>query len=160
MKTATLRPGAQGLIRPAPRQLQPLRRRQAGARPGRSGVKPAMVLPDGIVLQEGYLPTKLYDLNSAYGDYKELRSLLRALQAQGIGAILDTVINHRCGDRQNENGKWVLFSDELGHDNKRLDWGPWALVSNHPDPDLAGTGAVDEYDNYHAAPNVDHTNPE
>lgn len=116
--------------------------------------------PSQSVAKEGYLPTKLYDLNSAYGTYKELRALLRTLQSQGIGAILDTVINHRCGDRQNEKGKWVLFSDEISHDNKRLDWGPWALISNHPDPDLAGTGAASEYDSYHAAPNVDHSNRE
>ena len=116
--------------------------------------------PSQSVAKEGYLPTKLYDLNSAYGTYKELRALLRTLQAQGVGAILDVVINHRCGDRQNENGKWVLYSDELSHDNKRLDWGPWALVSNHPDPDLAGTGAAKEQPHYHAAPNVDHSNSE
>ena len=24
--------------------------------------------------------------------------------------------------------RWVNFSDELAHDNKRLDWGPWALI--------------------------------
>ena len=36
------------------------------------------------------MPTKLYDLNSAYGSYRELRAL-RELQAQGVGAILDTV---------------------------------------------------------------------
>mmetsp|Transcript_20535 Transcript_20535/g.53721 ORF Transcript_20535/g.53721 Transcript_20535/m.53721 type:complete len:592 (+) Transcript_20535:187-1962(+) len=116
--------------------------------------------PSQSVAKEGYLPTKLYDLDSAYGSYKELRALLRTLQSQGIGAILDCVINHRCGDRQNEKGKWVLYSDEISHDNKRLDWGPWALISNHPDPDLCGTGAASEFDSYHAAPNVDHTNRE
>lgn len=83
-----------------------------------------------------------YNLDSAYGSYTQLRRLLRTLQAQGVGAVLDCVINHRCGDTQNETGKWVVYSDELAHDNKRLDWGPWALVSNHPDPDLAGTGAA------------------
>ena len=30
------------------------------------------------------------------------------------------VINHRCGDKQNERGKWVNFSDELAHDNRWL----------------------------------------
>mmetsp|Transcript_2625 Transcript_2625/g.4408 ORF Transcript_2625/g.4408 Transcript_2625/m.4408 type:complete len:583 (-) Transcript_2625:304-2052(-) len=122
--------------------------------------------PSQSVAREGYLPTKLYDLDSAYGSYKELRSLLRTMQAQGVGAVLDTVINHRCGDTQNEKGKWVMFSDEMGHDNKRLDWGPWALTSNHPDPDLAGTGAVKlgggttMNTHYGAAPNVDHSNTE
>ena len=43
---------------------------------------------------------------------------------------------------------------------RRLDWGPWALISNHPDPDLAGTGAAKTYPSYHAAPNVDHSNSE
>ncbi len=37
--------------------------------------------------QEGYLPTKLYDLNSAYGNYRELRALLRELQAQGVSFV-------------------------------------------------------------------------
>jgi len=54
----------------------------------------------------------------------------------------------------------VVYSDELAHDNKRLDWGPWALVSNHPDPDLAGTGAAKPQAHYEAAPNVDHSNSE
>jgi len=206
-------------VRPTVGRPQPVRvggHRASAPKTSRRGIKPVMVLPDGIIIQgfhwessvpdcrdpsqwpngevsstwyatvadkaedmreagftdiwlpppsqsvakEGYLPTKLYDLNSAYGTYKELRALLRTLQSQGIGAILDTVINHRCGDRQNEKGKWVLFSDEISHDNKRLDWGPWALISNHPDPDLAGTGAASEYDSYHAAPNVDHSNRE
>ncbi len=52
------------------------------------------------------------------------------------------------------------YSDELAHDNRRLDWGPWALISNHPDPDLRGTGAAKAEPCYHAAPNVDHSNSE
>lgn len=119
--------------------------------------------PSASVAREGYLPTKLYDLDSAYGGYRELRALLRELQAQGIGAILDCVLNHRCGDRQDESGNWVYYSDELAHDNRRLDWGPWAIISNHPNPALAGTGAVKDLGwpcIYHAAPNVDHSNPE
>eukprot|EP00873_Tetraselmis_striata_P017674 jgi/Tetstr1/437938/TSEL_026568.t1 len=116
--------------------------------------------PSTSVSREGYLPTSLYDLNSAYGDAEELRELLGELSAQGVGAILDVVFNHRCGDRQNEDGKWILYSDEYTHDNKRLDWGPWALVSNHPDPDLAGTGAPKDEIVYAAAPNVDHSSAE
>jgi alpha-amylase len=73
---------------------------------------------------------------------------------------LDCVLNHRCGDQQNEKGKWVIYSDELAHDNRRLDWGPWALISNHPDPDLAGTGAMKKEPSFHAVPNVDHSNQE
>jgi len=116
--------------------------------------------PSESVAKEGYLPTKLYNLNSAYGNASQLRSLLQTLHGEGVGAILDVVVNHRCGDQQDEEGRWVLYSDELGHDNRRVDWGPWALVSNHPDPNLAGTGnPKDEYV-YHAAPNVDHSNQE
>ena len=58
---------------------------------GRPTRKDACPPPAPSPLQEGYLPTKLYDLNSAYGSYRELRALLRELQAQGVGAILDTV---------------------------------------------------------------------
>ena len=41
-----------------------------------------------------------------------------------------------------------------------LSGGAWALIRNHPDPDLAGTGAAKSYPSYHAAPNVDHSNNE
>lgn len=38
--------------------------------------------PSASVAREGYLPTRLYNLDSAYGSHKDLRALLRALQVR------------------------------------------------------------------------------
>ena len=67
--------------------------------------------PSQSVSAEGYLPQSLYDLNTPYGSERELRELIAALNAAGIAPMADVVINHRCADTQDENGKWRIFSN-------------------------------------------------
>lgn len=47
-----------------------------------------------------YLPTDLYNLNSAYGTESELREAINALHDVGLKVIADIVINHRCAQSQ------------------------------------------------------------
>jgi len=116
--------------------------------------------PSNSVAREGYLPSRLFELDGGYGSEEELKKLIRTFHANGIAAVMDVVINHRCGDKQDENGNWTLYSDEVSHDKRRIDWGPWALGSNHPVDALAGTGNPKSEPYYPAAPNVDHHNAE
>ena len=116
--------------------------------------------PSNSVAREGYLPSKLFELDGGYGSEAELRKLIQTLHAHGMAAVMDVVINHRCGDRQDKDGNWTLYSDEVSHDKRRIDWGPWALGSNHPVEALKGTGNPKDEPYYPAAPNVDHSNRE
>ena len=54
--------------------------------------------PSASVTEQGYLPTHLYDLDSAYGTKDELKRLVEKLHQKDIRAIADIVINHRCGE--------------------------------------------------------------
>lgn len=56
--------------------------------------------PSDSVSPQGYLPRDLWSLNSAYGGEGELRELLHELRNQGLKAIADIVINHRCAHFQ------------------------------------------------------------
>jgi 1,4-alpha-glucan branching enzyme len=58
---------------------------------------------------QGYLPGQLYKLDSLYGSEAELKELLAALKEAGLVPVADIVINHRCADRQDENGLWNKF---------------------------------------------------
>lgn len=58
---------------------------------------------------QGYLPGQLYKLDSLYGSEAELKELLVAMKEAGLVPIADIVINHRCADRQDENGVWNHF---------------------------------------------------
>ncbi|KAG2426720.1 hypothetical protein HYH02_014760 [Chlamydomonas schloesseri] len=115
--------------------------------------------PSHSVSKEGYLPGQLYDLDSEYGNQAQLTELCAALKAAGISPMADIVINHRCADEQDPaNGVYNNFLDEIDHAGKAIDWGRWAITSN--DPHFQGSGNPDTGDDFGAAPDLDHANPE
>jgi alpha-amylase len=105
----------------------------------------------------GYLPQSLYDLNSSYGTYDELRDLNRDLWANSLRPVADIVMNHRCPDGQDENGAYNRYMDELDHPGAKLEWDSSAIASD--DPAWPGVGDRDTGKDYPDAPDIDHTNP-
>lgn len=104
--------------------------------------------PSDSVSPQGYLPRDLYDVNSQYGSEAELREMIKACQDQGMKAIADIVINHRCAHVQGSDGKWNKFGG-------RLAWDHTHIACNNAA--YGGTGAHKTGDDYPAAPNIDHT---
>jgi len=80
--------------------------------------------PSDSVSPQGYLPRDLYHLDCNYGTEAELRQLITALHENGIKAIADIVINHRCASFQSPDGKWNKFGG-------RLAWDPSAICNNN-----------------------------
>lgn len=56
--------------------------------------------PSDAVSAQGYLPRDYYNLNSKYGTEAQLRELLAIMHDNGMKAIADIVINHRCAHFQ------------------------------------------------------------
>lgn len=56
--------------------------------------------PSDAVSAQGYLPRDYYNLNSKYGTEAELRQLISVMHENGVKAIADIVINHRCAHTQ------------------------------------------------------------
>lgn len=104
--------------------------------------------PSDAAAPQGYLPRKLYDVNSAYGTQAELQAAINDLHSNGIKVIADIVINHRVGVTN-----WADFQQPA--------WGCWGVTSNDEWGANGGNpcGNADTGDNYHAARDVDHTNP-
>lgn len=104
--------------------------------------------PTDSVSPQGYLPRDLYCFNSKYGSEGELRNLLRIMREQGIFSVADVVINHRCAHYQSDDGKWNQFGG-------RLSWDPSVITSDNPT--FGGQGGRGSGEDYHAAPNIDHS---
>jgi alpha-amylase len=114
--------------------------------------------PSASVAPQGYLPSQLYDLHSAYGDYAGLVSLNTAALAAGLRPVADVVLNHRCADQKGPEGLWNMFRDDVPHPGRRIDWGPWAITGN--DPQFGGKGRDDSGENFGPSPDLDHRNEE
>ncbi|KAJ7943526.1 Alpha-amylase [Quillaja saponaria] len=104
--------------------------------------------PTESVSAEGYMPKDLYNLNSRYGNIDELKDLVKRFHEVGIRVLGDAVLNHRCAQYQNQNGVWNIFGG-------RLNWDDRAVVAD--DPHFQGRGNKSSGDNFHAAPNIDHS---
>lgn len=104
--------------------------------------------PTESVAPQGYMPSDLYNLNSAYGTEEELRQCIEEMHAQDLLALGDVVLNHRCAHKQSPNGVWNIFGGKLA-------WGPEAIVCD--DPNFQGCGNPSTGDIFHAAPNIDHS---
>ncbi|KAG5050587.1 Alpha-amylase 3, chloroplastic [Glycine soja] len=104
--------------------------------------------PTESVSPEGYMPKDLYNLNSRYGNIDELKDLVKRFHEVGIKVLGDAVLNHRCAHYQNQNGIWNIFGGPLNWDDR-------AVVAD--DPHFQGRGNKSSGDNFHAAPNIDHS---
>ncbi|KAL0408668.1 UNVERIFIED_CONTAM: Alpha-amylase 3, chloroplastic [Sesamum radiatum] len=104
--------------------------------------------PTDSVSPEGYMPRDLYNLNSRYGNIDQLKVLVKRLHEVGITVLGDVVLNHRCAQYKNQNGVWNIFGG-------RLNWDDRAVVAD--DPHFQGRGNKSSGDNFHAAPNIDHS---
>ncbi|KAL7611278.1 hypothetical protein Lser_V15G11522 [Lactuca serriola] len=104
--------------------------------------------PTESISPEGYMPRDLYNLNSRYGNVDELKALVKKFHQAGIRVLGDAVINHRCAHYQNQNGVWNIFGGLLNWDDR-------AVVAD--DPHFQGRGNKSSGDNFHAAPNIDHS---
>jgi alpha-amylase len=108
------------------------------------------------VSPQGYLPGDYYDLGTPdrptfYGHRDQLVKALRALNEAGVAPIADIVVNHRCAGKQDANGIWNIFHFPSG----KASWEQWAVCRGQ----YGGAGADDSGEGYHAAPDIDHTNP-
>lgn len=104
--------------------------------------------PTESVAPQGYMPSDLYNLNSAYGTVEELKHCIEELHAHDLLALGDVVLNHRCAQKQSPNGVWNIFGGKIA-------WGPEAIVCD--DPNFQGRGNPSTGDIFHAAPNIDHS---
>lgn len=104
--------------------------------------------PTESVSPEGYMPKDLYNLNSRYGTIDQLKDVVKSFHEVGIKVLGDAVLNHRCAHSKNANGIWNIFGG-------RLNWDDRAIVAD--DPHFQGRGNKSSGDNFHAAPNIDHS---
>ncbi|KAL9424111.1 hypothetical protein AB3S75_036064 [Citrus x aurantiifolia] len=104
--------------------------------------------PTESVSPEGYMPRDLYNLSSRYGNIDELKDVVNKFHDVGMKTLGDVVLNHRCAHYQNQNGVWNIFGG-------RLNWDDRAVVAD--DPHFQGRGNKSSGDNFHAAPNIDHS---
>ncbi|KAL4639360.1 hypothetical protein ACB092_03G211600 [Castanea dentata] len=104
--------------------------------------------PTESISPEGYMPRDLYNLNSRYGNIDQLKEVVKKFHEVGFKVLGDAVLNHRCAHSKNQNGVWNIFGG-------RLNWDDRAVVAD--DPHFQGRGNKSSGDNFHAAPNIDHS---
>mmetsp|Transcript_66095 Transcript_66095/g.215010 ORF Transcript_66095/g.215010 Transcript_66095/m.215010 type:complete len:785 (+) Transcript_66095:111-2465(+) len=119
--------------------------------------------PSSSVAPQGYLPSQLFNLDgSKYGTQASLETLIKTLHENGIRAIADIVVNHRCGDKQDSQGRWNQFTSGMEHRPSFagvMDWGGWAITLGDTYSDGTGENAPGRHDGkFDAAPNIDHAN--
>ncbi|CAG9460728.1 unnamed protein product [Pedinophyceae sp. YPF-701] len=112
--------------------------------------------PSQSVDRAGYLPGQLYNLQSNYGGPEAMANAVKALRSAKLSPIIDIVINHRCADKQNDDGSWTVFSDIDPRTGQEVNWGKWAITGD--DPDFGGQGNPDTGEDYGPAPDLDHLN--
>jgi alpha-amylase len=66
--------------------------------------------PSQSIAPQGYLQSELYDVETPFGSQEDLKALTGALKEEGIIPMVDIVLNHRCAQRQDENGTWNIFT--------------------------------------------------
>mmetsp|Transcript_59016 Transcript_59016/g.140933 ORF Transcript_59016/g.140933 Transcript_59016/m.140933 type:complete len:668 (-) Transcript_59016:172-2175(-) len=120
--------------------------------------------PSASVAEQGYLPSQLFNLNaSKYGNEAQLKDLLDTMHKAGIRGVADIVINHRCGDEQDEQGRWNVFNAGLQSRSLSfagvVDWQGWAITKGGKFSDGTGENAPAAFDqSFDAAPDIDHAN--
>ena len=100
----------------------------------------------------GYLPTELNNLNSAYGSESALRTAINDIKP--AKAIADVVINHRCGSTdwgdfrnpQWNDDFWSICYEDEGFSNSQ------AMINS------SRRGNADTGDGYGSGRDLDHTN--
>jgi len=92
--------------------------------------------------KEGYLPHKLYLLDSFYGTKQELIELIKAFHEKKIKVLADIVLNHRVG-----YSDWADFVEPV--------WGADAVCKDDEWPYAKGN--PDTGDGFNAGRDIDHT---
>ncbi len=105
----------------------------------------------------GYDPVYWFtNYNSAFGNEKELRDLIKAYKAKGVGVIADVVINHRSGV-----SNWTNFPSEQWN-GQTWHIGLDGICStdevNQQAGQQHGTGAPDTGEDFNGSRDLDHTN--
>ncbi|MCO5610370.1 hypothetical protein L7F22_064606 [Adiantum nelumboides] len=102
--------------------------------------------PSSSLAPQGYLPKDLYCLDSDYGTESELRNVLQVINAKGLRAMADIVINHRVGNRQGAGGYYNRY------DGSSMPWDENAVTADSGGHGNPSTGEV-----FGGVPNIDHT---
>lgn len=101
---------------------------------------------------QGYLPRELNDFNNAYGTEQDQIDAVSALDQLGVGAVADIVANHRVGSAN----AWQFTNPS---------WSQYTIVANDfvdgwTVPSGGFSMNFDTGDEYDAARDLDHLNPE
>ena len=79
----------------------------------------------------------------------------------GVTPVCDVVINHRAAEGVGPEGAYNQYGEpdarDVDDEGNHVRWGEWAITCD--DPSYHGKGGPDSGENYHAAPDLDHSNP-